>query len=99
AIAGSGVTAWFAKSVPVAALLVIAALLLEISVFCVRRLARIAPTLDSRPRANTNEKAIGGGVLSGMTHAFKSPYFANIVIFMLLFAITSTFLYFQQAGI
>ena len=34
-----------------------------------------------------------------MTHAFKSPYLVNVSVYILLFAITSTFLYFQQAEI
>ena len=38
-------------------------------------------------------------MLAGITHAFKSGYLANIVVFMLLFSITSTFIYFQQADI
>ena len=42
---------------------------------------------------------IGGTTLAGITHPFKSAYLFNVSLFLLLFAITSTFLYFQQAGI
>ena len=35
----------------------------------------------------------------GCDHAFKSPYLINVSVYILLFAITSTFLYFQQAEI
>ena len=42
---------------------------------------------------------IGGGVLAGITHPFKSAYLANVSLFILLFAITATFLYFQQASL
>ncbi|HXV79735.1 MAG TPA: MFS transporter, partial [Candidatus Binatia bacterium] len=45
------------------------------------------------------EALIGGNVLSGITHALKSPYLINVSVYILLFAITSTFLYFQQAEI
>jgi AAA family ATP:ADP antiporter len=45
------------------------------------------------------ERAIGGGVLSGISHVFASPYLLGICAFMLLFTIGSTFLYFQQAEI
>ena len=38
-------------------------------------------------------------MFSGLTHAFKSPYLINMSIYMLLFAITSTLLYFQQLEI
>src|SRR6185437_1440621 len=45
------------------------------------------------------ERPIGGGILSGITRAFGSRYLVNVSLFLLLFAITSTVLYFQQAGI
>jgi AAA family ATP:ADP antiporter len=38
-------------------------------------------------------------MMAGLTHAFKSPYLINVSVYILLFAITSTFLYFQQAEI
>src|SRR6266508_1025854 len=50
AITGSAVTATLAKQIPVAVLLIVAALLLEVSVVCVRRLSHLAPALDTRPR-------------------------------------------------
>jgi AAA family ATP:ADP antiporter len=99
AITGSAVTAGFAKHIPIEALLLLAALLLEVAVLCVRRLSRLSDALNARPGERDSETPIGGGVLSGITHAFKSGYLANIVIFMLLFAVTSTFVYFQQANI
>jgi AAA family ATP:ADP antiporter len=45
------------------------------------------------------EAPIGGSVFAGITHAFRSRYLVNVSLFLLLFAITSTFLYSQQAGI
>ena len=99
AITGSAVTASLATHMPLAVLLIIAALLLELAVLCVRHLSRLSAALDKRPSARNPDAAIGGGVLSGITHIFKSGYLANIVVFMLLFAITSTFIYFQQAQI
>ena len=99
AITGSAVTASLARHIPVAVLLVLAALLLEVAVLCVRRLSRISAALNARPAERNPEAPIGGGVLAGITHAFKSTYLANIVVFMLLFSVTSTFIYFQQADI
>jgi AAA family ATP:ADP antiporter len=99
AITGSAVTAGFAKHVPLAALLIGAAILLEVAVLCVRRLSKLSDALNTTRAARDDEKPIGGGVLSGFTHAFKSGYLAGIVVFMLLFAVTSTFIYFQQASI
>jgi AAA family ATP:ADP antiporter len=45
------------------------------------------------------EKPIGGGIISGISHVFSSPYLLAICAFMLLHAITSTLVYFQQADI
>lgn len=99
AITGSAVTATLARHIPVAVLLVAAALLLEVSVLCVRRLSRLSAALNTRPEERDPEAPIGGTVLAGITHVFRSGYLANIAFFMLLFAVTSTFIYFQQADI
>ena len=98
-IAGSSLTASLAKEVPASYLLLGSALLLEVAVFSVRRLSRLSDALHRRPAAQGGETLIGGNVLSGLTHSLKSPYLVNVSIYILLFAITSTFLYFQQAEI
>ena len=98
-IAGSSITASLAKDVPATYLLLGSAIFLEAAVFSVRRLARLSDALRQRPAAQSGESLIGGNVLSGLTHAFKSPYLVNVSVYILLFAITSTFLYFQQAEI
>ena len=99
AIVGSGVTATLARHVPPMVLLLGAAILLEIAVWSVGRLARRAPTLDRPPVPGGAEAPIGGSVFAGITRAFGAPYLLNVSVFLLLFAITSTFLYFQQAAI
>jgi len=99
AIVGSALTASLASHVPIAFLLIGAALLLEIAVFSVRRLSRLSGKLRARPADPSAEAPIGGNVLAGITHPFKSSYLMNVSAFLLLFAITSTFVYFQQAGI
>ncbi len=45
------------------------------------------------------EKPIGGGIISGISHVFRSPYLLGICAFMLLHAITSTIVYFQLADV
>ena len=98
-IAGSGLTASLAKDIPATYLLLGSAVLLEVAVLSVRRLSHLSDALHRRPAMQTGEALIGGNVLSGLTHAFKSPYLVNVSVYILLFAITSTFLYFQQAEI
>jgi AAA family ATP:ADP antiporter len=99
AIFGSLVIVVLAAQVPPTALLIGAAVLLEVAVFAVGRLSRLSPALHHRPGEAPQERPIGGGVLSGIVNALRNPYLLNVSIFLLLFAITSTFLYFQQAGI
>jgi ATP:ADP antiporter, AAA family len=45
------------------------------------------------------EQPIGGGIMTAFTHVARSPYLLGICLFMVLYAITSTFVYFQQADI
>jgi AAA family ATP:ADP antiporter len=98
-IVGSSITASLARDVPATYLLLGSVILLEAAVFSVRRLARLSDALLQRPAAQSRESPIGGNILAGVTHAFKSPYLVNVSVYILLFAITSTFLYFQQAEI
>ncbi|HEY3066645.1 MAG TPA: MFS transporter [Methylomirabilota bacterium] len=99
AIVGSAVTASLARHVPPMVLLVGAALLLEVAAFSAGRLSRLSEALRPRSLAAGAEAPIGGGVLAGITHIVRSPYLLNVAVFLLLFSITSTFLYFQQAAI
>jgi AAA family ATP:ADP antiporter len=92
-------TASLAKHVPPAYLLLVSAALLELAVFCVRGLSRLSDALRRKPAATKDETLIGGSVLSGLQHALSSPYLINVGVYILLFAITSTLLYFQQAEI
>jgi AAA family ATP:ADP antiporter len=79
-------------------LLVGAIVLLEVAVFSVRHLSRLSEALNARPQEVASEP-VGGNVLAGITHPFKSAYLANVSLFILLFTITATFLYFQQASL
>lgn len=96
AIVGSGLTASLARHVPIPVLLIGSAILLEVAVFAVGRLSRLATSLNETPSQN---RVVGGSVWAGITHPFKSLYLGNVGIFILLFAITATFLYFEQAAI
>ncbi|MDE4909174.1 MFS transporter [Methylobacterium sp. 092160098-2] len=104
AIAGSATTAILAKNVPTWGLMLCAVVLLEIAVFCMRGLAALSTQLHEVPGHDRSaddgqDRTIGGSVLAGVTRTFASPYLLNISLFLLLFSVTSTFLYFEQAGI
>ncbi len=98
-ILGSSLTATFARQVGSTYLLLGSACLLEVAVFSVRRLSRLSDALRRRPSGHGENAPIGGGILAGLAHAFRSRYLLNISAYMLLYAITSTFLYFEQAAI
>ncbi|MBP1179223.1 NTP/NDP exchange transporter [Methylobacterium sp. PvR107] len=104
AIAGSATTAILAKNVPTWGLMLGAVVLLEIAVFCMRGLAALSTRLHEVPGSESSaesgqDRTIGGSVLAGVTRTLASPYLLNISLFLLLFSVTSTFLYFEQAGI
>jgi AAA family ATP:ADP antiporter len=97
AMAGSAITALLAKEVGMAVLVVISFMMLEVTVQCVRR---FPPSFraDTREREEA-QRPIGGGSFSGITHVLASPYLIMICLFMLMFTIGTTVLYFQQAEI
>jgi AAA family ATP:ADP antiporter len=98
-IVGSSLTSALVAQLGRTRLLLISAALLEIAVFSVRRLSRVARGLRERSAARGDDAAVGGDALSGFVHAVRSPYLLNLTVYMLLFTILSTFLYFQQADI
>jgi len=92
AIAGSTITVSLVKAVGTTTLFFASIVLLEIAVLAARR-------LPVTTRTEAEEAPIGGGVLAGISHTFRSPYLLNVCLFMVLFTLTATFLYFQQAAI
>ena len=74
AIVGSSVTASLAQLVPPPFLLIGAALLLEVSIWCVRRLSRLSATMSDRPHPEREEVPIGGKVMAGFVKTMRSPY-------------------------
>jgi ATP:ADP antiporter, AAA family len=98
-IFGSTVTAALARQVSPIYLLLISAALLEAAVFCVRRLSRLSDGLRRGAAGAREQTVIGGSIFAGLKHTVGSPYLANVGVYILLFTVTSTFLYFQQAEI
>ena len=101
-IAGAALTAGLAERVGPDNLLLVSALLLEVAVQCVRRLADSsvrAEVKTGEPFLRDGEAVIGGRVLAGIWHVLRSPYLLGICVYMLLFTFGSTVLYFLQAQI
>ncbi len=97
AMAGSAITAVMATHVGTATLMLLSVLMLEAAVQCCRRFPPSFRT-ETRERETAN-RAIGGGSFAGFTGVLKSPYLLAICLFMLMFTIGTTVLYFQQAEI
>ena len=96
AIAGPIVTVSLVKQLGAPNLILVTAALLELAPWCVK----FFPAAQASERREAGaEQPIGGGIISGIGHVFRSPYLLGICAFMLLHAITSTIVYFQQADI
>ena len=93
---GASLVVALARHVSTTALLVAAALLLEVAVFGVKRLSRYAERLRVE-EAQIAEERVGGSIWAGFTKTFSSAYLIGTALFLLLFSLTSTLLYFAQA--
>lgn len=108
-VAGSAATAVLAKSIGDVNLLLVSCVLLELATVTVARfpLPESAPELagDTDRQAQLSQvaqlqgRAVGGNLWAGFTHTVKSPYLLGIAVFLVLFTIGSTFLYFEQSSI
>ena len=101
---GSSITAFLAERLGPTNLLLVSAAILGLAMLAARRLMAVASTdqVDDdplRPPSGRSERPIGGGVLDGIRTVFSSSYLLGIVGYMLLYTITATILYFQQAEI
>lgn len=115
AIAGPLITVSLIERLGAANLLLVAAAGLELAPWCVKFFPPVNPDPAPAPNPNPEpkgteqvyeqekekgaEQPIGGGILTAVTHVIRSPYLLGICAFMLLYAITTTFVYFQQAEI
>jgi ATP:ADP antiporter, AAA family len=100
AMAGSLFTVSTIEHLAPGYLLIGSAAMIETAVFCVRRLSVLATALSERPQPKEdNETPVGGTLFAGFRDALASNYLLNVSLFLLLYAVTSTFLYFQQADV
>jgi AAA family ATP:ADP antiporter len=99
--AGPALAAGLAGTLGPVALTLAAAVLLEISLLCCRRLLRgaHAGSADGASQAAGTNSGIGGSILGGATLILRSPYLIAIVCYMFLHTSAATFLYFEQGRI
>ncbi|MCA0375495.1 MAG: MFS transporter [Gemmatimonadetes bacterium] len=97
ALAGAFLTSRLAETVGTPVLMVLSVLLLECAVQSARR---FPPSFRPDTRARDEaQQSVGGSSLAGITNVLRSPYLLSICVYMLMFTIGSTVLYFQQAEI
>ncbi|NOK11548.1 NTP/NDP exchange transporter [Corallococcus exercitus] len=75
-------------------LILVSAVMLEVSAQCVRRLGHWARDVQHQPA--TREGPVGGGMLAGLRLLVTSPFLLALGLQVLLYAATSTFLYYQE---
>lgn len=102
AAVGSTTTAFLASRITPTHLLLVSAVLLVLAMLAARQLARSTSGTEEQEPLGSDSAAnepVGGGLLDGIRLVLSSKYLLGIVGYMLLYTITATFLYFQQAEI
>jgi len=77
-------------------LLIAAAVLLELAVFCAYRLERAAST-QAGPRAEPQR--VGGNAFAALPELIRSPYLAGVALWVSLVSFGATIVYLEQANI
>jgi len=93
AIAGPAVAALLAQTAGTTQLLPVAALLLFAALLCAHRLAR------GKAARGQEKEALGGSIWEGITEVVQQKRLQGIALFIWLYTTLATFLYFQQAHI
>jgi AAA family ATP:ADP antiporter len=109
-IVGGLVTSSLAGKLSTGLFLLITAVMLELAAQCVRRFpsdfrpvgeaASFPETTTSSPTVQPGaEQPIGGKFWEGATHIVRSPYLLGLAGFLMIYTITNTWAYFQQADL
>ena len=96
AIAGSLAADFGSKALGFVGLLTVASGLLLIAAFCAQRVLLECKATDGKL---AEERAFRSPVLQGWRDALATPYLRTICIYLLLFTITATFVYYEQRDI
>jgi AAA family ATP:ADP antiporter len=95
-IMGSAVTAVLANRIGAVNVLLVSTVLLELAVLTV---VRYPLTGHGEGRTGRDDDVIGGSVWGGFRAVGESRYLLGICVFLILYTIGSTFLYFEQSDI
>jgi AAA family ATP:ADP antiporter len=98
ALLGPIITIWLSVPLGPVNLMIAAAVFIELAVFCVRRLERVAVDRAASRTAAQN-KTIGGGAFAGLSELVRSPFLLGIGAWVGLLSYAATIVYFEQANI
>src|SRR3954453_21483500 len=98
AILGPIITTFLAQKVSPGWLLLISAGMFELAAQSIRFFPGDFRRADE-PEKTTAEEPIGGRFWDGVTHVARSPYLFALLLFMMLYTLTSTWTYFQQSDL
>lgn len=94
AIAGAGMTSLLVERIGVAPMLLVAAVLIE----CATRCSGKVPS-PVREEHEPADGPLGGQVAAGAVQIWRSPFLLAVGGYTLLYTVSATFLYFEQASI
>lgn len=99
-ITGSAVTAAVARHIGAVNMLLVSSVLVELAIFTIVRFPlRAHGTSDRAVRRSNDRDVIGGSVWAGFNNIVRSPYLLAICLFMVLYTVGSTVLYFVQSDL
>jgi ATP:ADP antiporter, AAA family len=96
ALLGPAITIWLSVPLGPVNLMIAAAVLLEVAVFCIYRLERAAAAYTG-PKTTTEN--IGGSTFAAIPALVRSPYMLGIGVWVALLSYAATIIYFEQAHI
>src|SRR5215472_7628588 len=96
ALLGPIITIWLSVPLGPVNLMIAAAVFLELAVFCIYRLERVA-MVRTGPKAMTEN--IGGSAFAAIPELVRSPYLLGIGVWVVLLSYAATIIYFEQAHI
>jgi AAA family ATP:ADP antiporter len=100
ALLGPVITIWLSVPLGPVNLLIAAAVLLEVAVFCVYRLERAA-TLQAGAQGGVHAEPerVGGNAFAALSEVIRSPYLLGVGGWVSLLSFCATIVYFAQANI
>jgi len=97
ALLGPIVTIWLSAPLGPINLLIAAAVFLELAVFCVYRIERVAdPPAEGVPQ---QQQRVGGSAFAGLSELIRSPYLLGVAGWVSLLSFGATITYFAQINL